>query len=89
MLVEDALIARDGILSHSSKCFLCQKDFEWNSPVDKAAQDRIGQGAVAEASIKGDLIVCGDNKWADLSVSVECPHCGIKNVFEGVKWKVE
>ncbi|NPV90809.1 MAG: hypothetical protein HPY50_08560 [Firmicutes bacterium] len=89
MLVENALIAKSGILSHRSKCLLCQKDFEWCAPVDKAAKDVVGRGTGAEASIEGALIVCGGDRWADLSVSVECPHCGIRNVFKGIKWKVD
>ena len=53
MLVENALIAKSGILSHTSKCFLCQRDFEWRAPVEKAAKNAIGQSAAAEVSIEG------------------------------------
>jgi len=87
VLIDDALIQRNGTISYMSTCILCKKEFGWYAPVQKEFKS-IDNTVKAEAVISNGLIDSGKDLWAEFDIYAVCPACGIKNQYHGIKYKI-
>lgn len=88
----EALIKDNGVIYDEYECIVCKGLINWYTPVEKTYIEKAGlvkaeiivdQGCTLNTSPSDQELVTNGY------ITVECPHCSIKNKFTGVKWKVK